>query len=597
MKNIEFDFTNLLPQFDVVLQGIFNTSSGLSSLIWIILTSIFLYFIVIVVIPSFIRSSRNVNFLFKILKGIDKNKLISQRQQILEDTEKSSVCGDLWQEFDESLVQTQDGKYLYNTIDSSHFFNTHTLARGMTESRLLAAVPGFLTAIGVIGTFIGLQLGLSEINLSSNNTETMKLGIAALIQAASVAFMTSVWGIAYSVMFNFFEKYLESKIRKKIARLQDIVDNIFPRKIAEQTLDEIAHHNKESNETLSGLAEKIGSRMQVAVEQMHESIITGMEESMRRVMNPAIEKLVSASSQLTDKQAEGSEVAVKQLLDKFMSGFGNEGDRQRELMNQASDRINDVVTDWGNEMTGFLSGLEEKQQKNEEFEEKRQVAFENTLEELEKKQTYLSSKISDVAKENIDATKDVVSQAQKLGEGISQTQESIVSLSDNMKSVSENLTLSADALENGYKQVADTNRTLATATNEATQANTSLAEQNKLTSQQLNNMIEEIRGLRDKYQSAAETLNDSSRNANEIFGSLKEHQEGYRDSLDKHVKSLNDQLSSMLDDYTRRVQAQTSDRLNAWDKETLKYTNSMQGIVNAMQELIDGIDARPQSIN
>ena len=55
------------------------------------------------------------------------------------------------------------GYHLFNTLDASHFFNHYSLARGLTDNRLLTAVPSFLTAIGVIGTFAGLQIGLGEI--------------------------------------------------------------------------------------------------------------------------------------------------------------------------------------------------------------------------------------------------------------------------------------------------------------------------------------------------------------------------------------------------------------------------------------------------
>ena len=59
------------------------------------------------------------------------------------------------------LVLVESRSRLFNTIDAPHFFNTYTLARGLTENRLVAAMPGILTAIGVVGTFAGLQMGLA----------------------------------------------------------------------------------------------------------------------------------------------------------------------------------------------------------------------------------------------------------------------------------------------------------------------------------------------------------------------------------------------------------------------------------------------------
>ena len=76
-------------------------------------------------------------------------------------------------------------------------------------------MPGILTAIGVVGTFAGLQMGLAALSGSVSATaaaggselgevESLKQGIFAMISGASIAFMTSLWGVALSVSFNFW---------------------------------------------------------------------------------------------------------------------------------------------------------------------------------------------------------------------------------------------------------------------------------------------------------------------------------------------------------------------------------------------------------
>jgi len=49
------------------------------------------------------------------------------------------------------LIEVKENEtHLYNTFDAAYFFNATTLAKGVTDNRLVAAVPGFLTAIGVM---------------------------------------------------------------------------------------------------------------------------------------------------------------------------------------------------------------------------------------------------------------------------------------------------------------------------------------------------------------------------------------------------------------------------------------------------------------
>ena len=238
------------------------------------------------------------------------------------------MIGHLWLEFRETLIEVKkDGAvYFYNILDASHFFNSSTLAKGVTENRLVAAVPGFLTAIGVIGTFVGLQLGLSELDISSKvSVEEMKLGVTSVIDGAKIAFLTSVWGVSLSVVFNFFEKFLEQSIRAKIVTLQVRIDKIFLRFSAESQLQNIADSSSQSKESLQGLAERIGEKMQESLLQATQGIEQGLQNSLNKIMAPAIDKLVNETS-------EGSQKVLGSLLGKFMDGFGQQGVEQRESM-------------------------------------------------------------------------------------------------------------------------------------------------------------------------------------------------------------------------------------------------------------------------
>jgi hypothetical protein len=97
------------------------------------------------------QSRLKIGFFEHLLAGIESEQLVEQRANLRDKAQKDPILSDLWLEFDETLVISPDGKRLWNTVDAAIFFSTHTLASGITESRLIAAVPGFLTAVGVIG--------------------------------------------------------------------------------------------------------------------------------------------------------------------------------------------------------------------------------------------------------------------------------------------------------------------------------------------------------------------------------------------------------------------------------------------------------------
>ncbi|SON52545.1 anti-phage ZorAB system protein ZorA [Vibrio tapetis] len=311
------------------------------------------------------KAWKRINWLKDTLTAIRAEDIASKREYLYSlAKEKKDSVGHLWLEFDETLIEERkDNKTtLYNTFDAAYFFNTTTLAKGVTENRLIAAVPGFLTAIGVIGTFVGLQIGLSEMNISADvSVDEMKSGVAAVIGGAKVAFMTSVWGVFLSVVFNFIEKLLEQAIRRKVNDLQKTIDEIFPRLSAESQLQTIAESNVESRDSLQGLAEQIGVKMQESMMTATRGISEALESSLNEIMAPAINKLVEDTS-------EGNQKALEELLTKFMDGFGAQGQQQRLAMEGASEQVNESIADMNRTMESFINKMEFSQQQSGERE-------------------------------------------------------------------------------------------------------------------------------------------------------------------------------------------------------------------------------------
>ncbi|OOE45522.1 anti-phage ZorAB system protein ZorA [Salinivibrio kushneri] len=362
-----FDLSWLLPNFDAITSLKLTPSSveELSALVVSLLIFISLCF-ALSYGYRYVEAYKRIHWLRYLLKGIKRDNVLDQREYLYQSaSEKSGGIGHLWLEFDETLVETRDqagNDCLRNTLDAGHFFNTHTLAKRVTENRLIAAVPGFLTAVGVIGTFMGLQIGLSGLELGQGvSIEQMKDGVGGVVNGAKVAFLTSVWGIGLSVLFNFGEKSLEQCIRNSIRTLEGDIDNIFPRIRPEEQLKTIAEHGQESKETLQGLAEKIGEKMQEAMLSATEGIQTSLEKSLSDIMAPAINKLV-------DETAEGNQKALEGLLESFMDGFGKEGSEQRAALNQVSSQVNESVASMQTTMNDFVSQLQKSQAESSERE-------------------------------------------------------------------------------------------------------------------------------------------------------------------------------------------------------------------------------------
>lgn len=85
-----------------------------------------------------------------------------------------------------------------------------------THRRLIELVPDILTSLGILGTFIGLVIGLRGFNPSSY--EAMASSITTLMDGIKVAFVTSIDGIALSVAYSYC-------LRGAVSELAESLDN------------------------------------------------------------------------------------------------------------------------------------------------------------------------------------------------------------------------------------------------------------------------------------------------------------------------------------------------------------------------------------
>lgn len=364
---------HLIPDFAHMFSA---NPNGISAWFWFATALIFglsLHFLFV----HFRRFRTRLSALRSLLEGQSKETLALSRRETMQKAQGLGApnVGMLWREFDESLVLSSDQKHLFNTLDAEHFFNARTLAPGLTASRLLAAAPSFLVAIGVLGTFVGLTVGLEGLVGTSDEIEALKGGINKLISGAAVAFMTSVWGVFFSLLLNFFEKMFERSALSQIQQLQHDIDFLYPRIPAEQSLVHIAEYGKESKEALQELHERIGDRLQETLSGMSEAMQAALTDALNNIMAPAIQTLVSTTSQQSTQ-------VLEKLVGNFMDGMTSVGREQGVQMQQAAADVNAAVSGMSERLNQLFSSLNEQQGRQMEVAQQQSAAFEMQLQRI-----------------------------------------------------------------------------------------------------------------------------------------------------------------------------------------------------------------------
>jgi len=159
---------------------------------------------------------------------------------------------------------------LRRSVDAFEIFTEDRFARGLSSNRIFQALPGILTGLGVLGTFIGLQLGIGGLDL--RDLTKLESSIVPLIQGCAVAFSTSVWGVGTGLLFSFFEKFLEGFAIGGVRRLQQQVDSLVPRYVPEEAMADLARSSRSAENLLKGLAVAIGDEMQKAIGRLGAEI-------------------------------------------------------------------------------------------------------------------------------------------------------------------------------------------------------------------------------------------------------------------------------------------------------------------------------------
>ncbi|MBP7948646.1 MAG: anti-phage defense ZorAB system ZorA [Verrucomicrobiales bacterium] len=261
-------------------------------------------------------------------------KTLRYRRRLKSIKDYSSVRGTLgsdgsfplFREFNHHLVEVpkQDGSgelMLRRSVDGAEIFTDDRFAPGLSSNRLFQAAPGILTGLGVLGTFVGLQLGIGGLDLQ--DLKKLETSIVPLIQGCAVAFSTSVWGVTASLVFSLIEKLLEGFALGGVRKFQQRVDDLVPRYVPEEAMAELARSSRSSENLLKGLAVAIGDEMQKAIgrlgTEIKDAVVNATKEGQGPLAEQSAQLLSSAITAELGKLKEAIDGMGQRFTDDFSS--------------------------------------------------------------------------------------------------------------------------------------------------------------------------------------------------------------------------------------------------------------------------------------
>lgn len=240
-----------------------------------------------------------------------------------------------------------------------------------------SGIPGTLTGMGILGTFLGLSMGLGA--FSGDDIFTISDNVGALLSGMKVAFHTSVYGIFFSLVFSMIYRSLMSDAYETL----DEFLNVFRQTTQPSAMKEdetaatmlvyqagMANSLKQMLEVMKGNAAEqtagVGRIVDKFTQQMHAALDTDFRK-LGNVLKDAGEAQAVSTANITEMvEAVTALVEVNRSVQEALS---NVMERQEVFAKQLEDQkemLADLCSDMSDEISSQIYTFEQMRNLYEE---------------------------------------------------------------------------------------------------------------------------------------------------------------------------------------------------------------------------------------
>ncbi len=192
-----------------------------------------------------------------------------------------------------------------------------------THRRLAEMVPDILTSLGILGTFMGLVLGLRGFNPASY--EAMSSSVESLIDGIKVAFVTSIYGLSLSLAFSYWLRGTLTSVSACLDRFLDAYyTSVVPPTDATAMNHIIANQNSQTK----------------LMQQMQKDLAQEVSQSLASSIAPMVAHLDRTMDEFTDAVTVNQEKLLESIGDRvartMKQEFFAEFIEMRKIMNEAN---------------------------------------------------------------------------------------------------------------------------------------------------------------------------------------------------------------------------------------------------------------------
>ncbi|WP_427338270.1 MotA/TolQ/ExbB proton channel family protein [Caloranaerobacter sp. DY30410] len=352
--------------------GIINK---ITNYIGLTFNDIFCLFIIFMALSSFYilhkKVRQNIKMLglfIKQIEGLSGNmneKLIKLNDENI--LKNDMYLYNLWKRYFKNLRESGIEE---SVTDISKYFNKATIIDIPGKRKIAEIIPGVLTALGILGTFLGLLNGISGLN--TQNIETMRNGINTLLNGMSLAFTTSIVGILSSIIWSWLDRKSYKRYIEMLNNFYIIFTEQFPITNSLNFLNEIVLYQKEQTEAIKHISTDISLEIAKAFNKtVSETLIPKIDESIGMTLKenvlPAINSMSDVIKDFANVATSNQTDGLNKIVEKFVVLMNESLNGQFENLANTIDELCKWQIETKNNLEKLINELEETARNQKEI--------------------------------------------------------------------------------------------------------------------------------------------------------------------------------------------------------------------------------------
>ena len=266
--------------------------------------------------------------------------------------ENSDLIKGIWRKYQRTLISIpgKDGLEKYSTVESESYFSVAAFTEGM-KGGLWSGLAGTFTGIGILGTFIGLTIGLAGVDTSS--TGALSSSISGLLGGMSTAFVTSIFGIVSAIVFGVWHSQNMKRFGDAVSRFTDALDQVFIRKSVEEILLEELAESRAQRAAM----EQLSTDMAISICDHLPDVLDQLAEKMDSAMKGNLDTMLAGLSERQDKQTEQL-MQISSNTSSLVSGcFDQLGDVLKKGVGQEAEELGNSLKNLSSDIASLAEGI------------------------------------------------------------------------------------------------------------------------------------------------------------------------------------------------------------------------------------------------